>query len=512
MDVNKLRARMTESVRSRFDDTWRKTFYPDVSSILPSLGSPSRLVLGHAKQLEEYEIAARAAGPGPWASVPFTVLEEKDGSLRQRFILWTLDGNRAAEAAGYVASVPLAHVSHYLGAVHEECGTTRDFRTGFYAIEIPKAVRHLFRFTTDDGSWWELNRLPMGHACAPELMHTLAAVSAGHPDFVLPELVEGEVVVHVWVDNIRYAGSRQCVLAATRRLDQTAVDCSLTWKDADSRTAAPRYEFIGVDWRHSVSQVSLSSKLCRKLMTTRYELQASSLSAGDIEALGGRLLHASAIAGIFPGSFWFALKFMRRVTNSLNRGTRMPTEQVSLSPCIRSSLQGWIDAVMRPRAIPTKLPVPSLTVFVDASKKGWGGVLVDSRTAEITILGAPWSAEESRLHINVLEAMAFERSAMSIPDAFAGGRIDVVVDNTTVQGVARKGFSMRDADLNNAVVSGLARVRTLGCALSVRWVRSEGNPADLPSRVPLTSLTPKSIASVTQAVVAFFTGGGVEGR
>ncbi|KAJ9453939.1 hypothetical protein DIPPA_22969 [Diplonema papillatum] len=343
MDVDKLRARMTDSVRVRFDDTWQKTFYPDVNSVLPSLGSPSRLEVGHAKQLEVHGIAARTLGPGPWSSVPFTVLEEKDGSLRQRFILWTLDGNRAAEAAGYEASVPLAHVSCYLGAVHEECGSTRDFRTGFYAIEIPKAVRHLFRFAADDGSWWELNRLPMGHTCAPELMHTLAAVSAGHPDFVLPEFVEGDVVVHVWVDNIRYAGSKRNVLAATERLDKTALDCSLTWKGVDSRTASRRYEFIGVDWRHDVSHVSLSSKLRKKLVTTRYELRSSSLSAADIETLGGRLLHASAIAGIFPGSFWFALKFMRGVTNSLNRGKRLPSEPVLLSSCIRSSLQGWID-------------------------------------------------------------------------------------------------------------------------------------------------------------------------
>ncbi|KAJ9470204.1 hypothetical protein DIPPA_03852 [Diplonema papillatum] len=512
MDVNGLRARMTSSVRARFDETWRRAFYPDVESVLPSLGSPSRFEAGHARQLEKCGVAAKASGPGTWTSVPFTVLEEKDGSLRQRFILWTLDGNRAAEAAGYEASVPLAHVSRYFGAIHEECGTTRDFRTGFYAIEIPKAVRHLFRFTADDGSWWELNRLPMGHACAPELMHTLAAVSAGHPDFVLPELVEDSVVVHVWIDNIRYAGAKQDVLAATRRLDQTAADCSLTWKEADSRTASRRYEFIGVDWRHGVSQVSPSSKLRKKLVSTRHELSSSSLSAGEIETLGGRLLHASAIAGVFPGSFWFALKFMRRITNSLNRGTRMPAERVSLSPCIRSSLQTWIDAVMKPRVVPKKIPTPSITAFVDASKKGWGGVLVDSRTAEVTILGALWSVEDSRLHINVLEAMAFERVVKSIPDTFAGGRIDVVVDNTTVQGVARKGFSLRDSNLNNSVVSGLARVRALNCALSVRWVRSEGNPADLPSRVPLSSLTPGSVASVTQAVMDFFTGGGVDGR
>ncbi|KAJ9442331.1 hypothetical protein DIPPA_07247, partial [Diplonema papillatum] len=182
----------------------------------------------------------RSTGPGPFASVPFTVLEEKDGALRQRFILWTVDGNRAAHERGYEAHVPLGHVSAYLGASREECGSTRDFKTGFYAIEIPPESRHLFRFADSGGGWWELLRLPMGHSCAPEIMHTLAAVAGGHADYVLPQFAERDVTVDIWVDNIRYAGKRSAVQLATRRLDQTAADCDLTWKPSDSQTAATR--------------------------------------------------------------------------------------------------------------------------------------------------------------------------------------------------------------------------------------------------------------------------------
>ncbi|KAJ9461659.1 hypothetical protein DIPPA_05124 [Diplonema papillatum] len=210
-----------------------------------AIGSPSTLRPDHASLLAENGIARSSTGPGPFASVPFTVLEEKEGALRQRFILWTVDGNRAAQEAGYEASVPLGHVSGYLGASREECGSTRDFKTGFYAIEIPPESRHLFRFADSDGGWWELLRLPMGHSCAPELMHTLAAVAGGHEDFVRPELAERDVVVDIWIDNIRYAGKKPAVRLATRRLDQTAEECGLTWKPSDSQTAATRS--IGFD-------------------------------------------------------------------------------------------------------------------------------------------------------------------------------------------------------------------------------------------------------------------------
>ncbi|KAJ9466041.1 hypothetical protein DIPPA_14937 [Diplonema papillatum] len=50
-------------------------------------------------------------------------------------------------------------------------------------------------------------------------MHTLAAVAGGHEDFVRPEFAERDVIVDIWIDNIRYAAA---VRLATRRLDQTA--------------------------------------------------------------------------------------------------------------------------------------------------------------------------------------------------------------------------------------------------------------------------------------------------
>ncbi|KAJ9435707.1 hypothetical protein DIPPA_34318, partial [Diplonema papillatum] len=199
-----------------------------------------------------------------------------------------LDGNRAAHERGYEAHVPLGHVSAYLGASREECGSTRDFKTGFYAIEIPPESRHLFRFADSGGGWWELLRLPMGHSCAPEIMHTLAAVAGGHADYVLPQFAERDVTVDIWVDNIRYAGKRSAVQLATRRLDQTAADCDLTWKPSDSQTAATRYEFIGVDWDHVAHRVAVSRKLRRKLMEARYTLKSSpTMRASELETLGG---------------------------------------------------------------------------------------------------------------------------------------------------------------------------------------------------------------------------------
>ncbi|KAJ9439669.1 hypothetical protein DIPPA_13346, partial [Diplonema papillatum] len=426
MDVAVLRRRMNAPTRKRFDETWSRTFYPQTfPSKTSSPPGRSRFEAAHAFELEEHGIAERAAGPGRDMNVPFTVVEEKERKLRQRFILWTYDANRVVEADGYEAHVPLSHVSKYLHAVNRECGSTRDFSDG-------------------DGNWWQLTRLPIGHSCAPELMYTLASTTAGHPDYVDGKhAVSSEVLVHVWVDNIRYAGPRNLVLKATSYPDALAAEARITSKAADTRNAACRYEFLGVDWKHSDGTVGVSAKMQSRLQRAEESVRAGKMSAAEIKSLAGRLLHASAIAGVYVGEYYFALKFFR-LTNALNRGEKCLDENVVLSHGLQRALPSWMQRVQRRRIVPVAAQSPKLAVFVDASLDGWGGVLVDVDTNDMVVVGSCWNRVEKRLHINQLEAMAFERSVKAISPAYAGSTVTVIVDNTSVQGVARKGALVVD--------------------------------------------------------------------
>eukprot|EP00754_Rhynchopus_humris_P028425 Rhum_TRINITY_DN15154_c1_g1::Rhum_TRINITY_DN15154_c1_g1_i2::g.140951::m.140951 len=187
MDVSGLRRRLNPRARKRFDEVWQ-TAFPVVPPGAPSSSRRRSLFrAAHADTLVECGVARRVASGGPMENVPFTVVEEKESGPRQRFILWTKEANARVAAAGYVADIPLGHVSEYLDVVSHECGSTRDFKTGFYAVPIPAAARHLFRYQDDEGRWSELERLPMGHSCAPEIMHTLCASAAGDPTYVTAE-------------------------------------------------------------------------------------------------------------------------------------------------------------------------------------------------------------------------------------------------------------------------------------------------------------------------------------
>ena len=507
MDVAGLRSRLCPRAQARFDYVWA-TAFPSVArgtqAVRPSRRSVFRAE--HADALVDCGVARHVDSGGPLENVPFTVLEEKESGLRQRFILWTKEANSRAADAGYVADIPLGHVSEYLSVATSECGSTRDFRTGFYAVQIPESARHLFRFQDAGGRWSELERLPMGHSCAPEIMHTLCAAAAGDPTYVSACWAAKHVTVHCWIDNIRYTGRREAVLRESCRLDETARAFACTWKAADTNTAASVYDFLGVSFDHVRHTVTPSAKLRGRLDGA----DLGAISAGDIESLGGRLQHAGAIADVSPGSFWFALKFVRRVVNQLNRGVLAPSQMVSVPPSVRAEFESWRRAVAVVRVVAEVSNRRSATVFVDASLQGWGGVIVDNDTTALTIVGGGWPREQRGLHINVYEAKALALTVKDLPQHFAGGTVDVYVDNTSVQGVARKRQCVRNRQLNDAVMIALTRLRDLRVSFSVCYVNTKYNPADHPSRVDPSSLASTSLLrEVTSTLASFLTCDGV---
>ena len=508
MNVDGLRGRLNDSARVRFDSVWDMVFPRQTPPSRSSTHSKhSTLQPSHADELVSRSIARHAEAGGVMQNVPFTVVEEKAEGLRQRFILWTKGLNDWGEGTGYQAAVPLKHISAYLGAVKQECATTRDFRTGFFAIEIPTYARHLFRFQDSSGRWFEMQRLPMGHIGAPELMHTLAASAAGHPDYVRSDIAVHSVGIDIFIDNIRYTGERKHILDATTVLDETASGMSITWKASDSHTAATTYTFLGADFNHELRTVRASEKIRRKISG----VNLSNCTASQLESLGGRLVHASAIAGVPMGQFWYAVKFLRRLVNGLNRGTRRPEANVNIPPSVTAQLSAWCTAALKQQTIFQHDSRNSVTTFIDASMTGWGGVIIDDSTAEIIILGGSWTPSEARLHINVLESLALSKTLSQLPVRYKGGTLSLWIDNTSVVGALRKKLCARSADLNKNVVLSSIIFKNLQLDVNIGWVASANNPADIPSRLPEHKISSAStLHTVELALRRFITSDGVE--
>ena len=329
MNLRHVRSRMLPSIRKRFEHVWSLTFNYINKQEKESRKKKSRFSADHAKKLAECHIAVPFNLSESRAhNVPFTVFEERESGNRQRFILWTKEENERITGEGYVPFVPLKHISEYLGAVDSEVASLRDFKTGFYQVAIPEEARGLFAFQDSEGASYALTRLPMGHVCAPEIMNTVAAVVAGDPLFVKDRYAEKDVGIHWWIDNIRYFGGREKVHSATERLDKLASECNISWKPQDTVNCGGSYDFLGVSFLHNAKEVGLGAKIRRGI----FKCDLNRMTASSIESLGGRLLHASAISGVPPGRYWFALKFLRRVTNKLNKGSLRVEQEVVIPP------------------------------------------------------------------------------------------------------------------------------------------------------------------------------------
>lgn len=86
-------------------------------------------------------------------------------------------------------------------------------------------------------------------------------------------------------------------------------------------------------------------------------------------------------------------------------------------------------------------PTPSLTVWTDASRSGWGGVCSHGRPA-----WGVWSPDQTHLHINVLETLAVHLTLLHLspPD---NSTIIIRSDNTVVVSLINKQGSNKSTAL-----------------------------------------------------------------
>ena len=119
------------------------------------------------------------------------------------------------------------------------------------------------------------------------------------------------------------------------------------------------------------------------------------------------------------------LKSLDRCKNAaLSRAKGDYDACMSLSSEALQDLSWWVSH-LRLAVAPLHHPPPSVTLFTDASNKGWGAVR-DKHTA-----GGHWGYPEVEAHINVLELKAVLLSLQALCNDFLNVHILVYSDNTT---------------------------------------------------------------------------------
>jgi hypothetical protein len=482
---------MTDARRDRFLHVWDLVTRPFefIHKNSKRLGgkSPVRSSFSpsHALQL----LDAGIAEPVPeteahdFPAVPFTVVEEKDGSCRQRFILWTKMLNEEIEKAGYIPDVPLEHISKYVPPVTQPLGSLRDLACSFYQVELPPEARGLFQFRDSAGGLFRMRRLPMGHICAPELMHSVTATVGMVPGYAREHVLQRPVGAEAFVDNIRLTGPAAPLREATRMLDKRAALTNIEWKQSDSCSNSARYTFLGVDFDHHARTVKMKAGAVAKLHAFAESVQQGPVTACSIETFYGRLLHANAVLDLPLGRHYWAFKFCRRVQARLAKTAIQPNDMVPCPASFVRDVPGIIRELSSTRHVRSQHSASqhnNFNVYVDASLDGWGVVVEKVVGRRLSIFGGRWT---EKAHINVLEARGLDIVSSIFDSYFTEAQImHLYVDNTTVCAAARRKSCFANETINDLAVTFMEWVRRRDMDCRVSWVASAANPADPPSR------------------------------
>ena len=123
-----------------------------------------------------------------------------------------------------------------------------------------------------------------------------------------------------------------------------------------------------------------------------------------------------------------------------------------------------------------------LTVFSDASKSSWGGILRLPGQPQQEFRGH-WNFHEGDLPIIVKEALALLFILQRVARLVSNARVDCFIDNAPLVACWEKDGSS-NARVNNVLKEIFHLTLSANLHVILQFVPSEENPADYPSRVP----------------------------
>ena len=399
-------------------------------------------------------------------------LSKYPSGKRLRIIDAPFDQNEAIYARGYVPHLPeLGHVSEKLGAVFHACGVTGDISSSFYGLQISRPETVRFRDST--GVLYEMLVSMMGSVVSVEKQQIITSVMAGHVDYArepapLPR-------PDVWVDNIRYTGTRNLVNRCSEYAQRSAEHMNIALNMEQPST---KYTFIGVDFNHERRTVRISEKTSTKFPKDL----AREITAGEYESLIGRLIHCSAVRQEPLVNRWWVLKWSRRVLNKLNRGMLSTQEKISISDGVHHQLRDWIaHAGEWHEVVRSSKNGKSSTLYTDATLESWGAVYITD-DGRVYATGAKFDDEQRVGDIGRKEGFAVVNALRCFSSPLNDiSRLNLFVDNTSVGAGLRRG-QVRAESLRQPVADAWREIIGKRIELFVDYVSTHVNPADAYSR------------------------------
>ena len=171
-------------------------------------------------------------------------------------------------------------------------------------------------------------------------------------------------------------------------------------------------------------KIAKVEQICKQL------LNCTSPSIREVASVLGLFISLFSAAQFGPLHFQ-DLDMDKSETLKTNKGNFDKKMLLSKAPC--HDLNWWVDSADTLYK-PISLKTPDATLYTDASKKGWGGVLEDAS------IGGQWTLSEQANHINYLEMLAVFLTLKAFRTHLANKHLLVRIDNmTAVADIAKMG-------------------------------------------------------------------------
>ncbi len=201
------------------------------------------------------------------------------------------------------------------------------------------------------------------------------------------------------------------------------------------------------------------------------------------------------------GRYLHALNAWRNIASALARGDLHPDDPIALLPHAAEALRQWLaharsNVPVRPASRESPFDAE---LYTDASPKGWGAVVVVG--GQVHGFGASWGPQDAGKHINILEAIAVQKSVDVFERFLQGTNLRLAIDNrAAAAGV--DGRPAKSLELAIECEKAAASVSRVTASWSVCWIASAFNPADEPSR-DLPTDPAKALHAVVHGVPLF---------
>lgn len=436
---------------------------------------------------------------------------------RRRFILWPLFWNQWLSEHPELKCRPFFLYPQQIvdQILDGNFSLSVDYMSFYYQFPLDEKFQNLFCFVSHNKTYRMLV-WPMGLSNVVALAQNF---SLGIAQYCCIRTGLRNISVACVIDNTRFVGKREDLCVIASEFLSTCEFINLVINDVSSEEElllriSANDEFYGISWDFSAKSICLGEKALHRLQDILGELRNSDLlsstsgfvtnaaavscdswSVHDFIVAFSRMLWYSFVLGYELRKVFYVFKQLRRRLHwlSLRFGSSLSRKHLLEQPLkiwasTKRAMLDWALCLSKnlPRKI-SRLGRPNLWVFSDASFLG-AGIVISNGFSWVSY-GFRWTESELQIakrNINVLEGMALEKVFYSeyMLVRLSRCRVCIVIDNTSLLSNLRRPTPSSKFLFNEIVRRIMEQVRKFHIQIvDIRYVKSAGNPSDIPSRV-----------------------------